>query len=227
MRGGSAVADCRIRVRHRWHARPRAARADPYGTGRGWGSPCGAHGASSGSSRSPRWRAWPCARGGPPARACAAARRELQCVGCLAHARRKLFEQREHVETKEALASSARSTPSSTTRKQGRSSAPPRTWSLAHSARDLFAKLLRWGRRHRHSFEPRSGMGRAIRYLLRNYDLGVSSADSGRGGVAGSACHPRARALTPLCHHPAGQQRRRGRAPSRRPRPQDVSLRQR
>lgn len=25
------------------------------------------------------------------------------------------------------------------------------------------------GRRHRHAFEPRSGLGRAIRYLLRNF----------------------------------------------------------
>jgi hypothetical protein len=36
-------------------------------------------------------------------------------------------------------------------------------------SRPLFAQLLRWGRRHRHSFEPRSGLGRAIRYLLHNF----------------------------------------------------------
>jgi transposase len=36
-------------------------------------------------------------------------------------------------------------------------------------SRPLFAKLLRWARRHRDGFEPRSGMGRAIRYILRNF----------------------------------------------------------
>lgn len=91
-------------------------------------------------------------------------------AGCLAHARRKLFEQREHVETKEALdligdiyavEHDAKATQIVGTdahlelRKQ--------------RSRPLFAKLLLWGRRHRHSFEPRSGMGRAIRYLLRNF----------------------------------------------------------
>jgi hypothetical protein len=41
-------------------------------------------------------------------------------------------------------------------------------WASLRS-RPLFAKLLTWGRRHRRSFEPKSGMGRAIRYLLRNF----------------------------------------------------------
>src|SRR5262249_1537696 len=36
-------------------------------------------------------------------------------------------------------------------------------------SRPLFAKLLRWGRRYRHRFEPSSGIAKAIRYLLRHH----------------------------------------------------------
>ncbi|MBI4956195.1 MAG: transposase [Myxococcales bacterium] len=37
------------------------------------------------------------------------------------------------------------------------------------SSRPLFARLLAWARRQRHDFESRSGMSRAIRYILRNF----------------------------------------------------------
>jgi transposase len=91
-------------------------------------------------------------------------------AGCLAHARRKLFEQREHPETTEPLdligaiyvieheakAAGILGTEAHLQLRRARS-------------RPLFAKLLRWARRHRDSFEPRSGMGRAIRYILRNF----------------------------------------------------------
>ncbi len=50
------------------------------------------------------------------------------------------------------------------------SSGPTPTSSSARRARvPLFAKLLQWGRRYRHAFEPRSGIAKAIRYLLRNF----------------------------------------------------------
>jgi transposase len=91
-------------------------------------------------------------------------------AGCLAHARRKLFEQRGHPETKEPLdligeiygvedearAASILGTPAHLALRRSRS-------------RPLFARLLRWGHRHRGSFEPRSAMGRAIGYLLRHF----------------------------------------------------------
>lgn len=91
-------------------------------------------------------------------------------AGCLAHARRKLFEQREHPEVlvaldiihdiyvveREAKNAGIVGTDAHLELRRTRS-------------RPLFAKLLRWGRAHRGSFEPRSGMGKAIRYLLRNF----------------------------------------------------------
>ena len=91
-------------------------------------------------------------------------------AGCLAHARRKLYEQREHPETAEALdligeiyvveaeakAAGIVGTDAHLALRQERS-------------RPLFARLLCWARRHRGMFEPRSRMGRAIRYLLKNF----------------------------------------------------------
>jgi transposase len=91
-------------------------------------------------------------------------------AGCIAHARRKIFEQSEHPETKEAL-----DLISAIYRVEGDAKNAAIAGTDAHLAlrrehsRPLFAKLLRWGHRHRRSFEPRSGMGRAIRYLLRNF----------------------------------------------------------
>jgi transposase len=91
-------------------------------------------------------------------------------AGCLAHARRKLFEQREHPETKEALdiigaiygvEHEARSAKILGTDEH--------LASRKQRSRPLFARLLCWARRHRDSFEPRSGMGRAMRYILRNF----------------------------------------------------------
>jgi transposase len=91
-------------------------------------------------------------------------------AGCLAHARRKLFEQREHPETKEALDIIGAIYAIEHEAKAARILGTSEHLALRHTrSRPLFAKLLRWGRRHRHSFEPRSGLGRAIRYLLRNF----------------------------------------------------------
>jgi transposase len=91
-------------------------------------------------------------------------------AGCLAHARRKLFEQREHPETKEALDIIGAIYVVEHEAKAACILGTSEHLALRHAhSRTLFAQLLRWGRRHRHSFEPRSGLGRAIRYLLRNF----------------------------------------------------------
>jgi transposase len=86
-------------------------------------------------------------------------------AGCLAHARRKIFEQNEHPETKEALDVIA-----DIYRVEAEAKASQILGTDAHlmlrkeRSRPLFAQLLRWGRRHRDQFEPRSGMGKAIGY---------------------------------------------------------------
>jgi transposase len=91
-------------------------------------------------------------------------------AGCLAHARRKLFEQREHPETREALdLIGAIYAVENDAKVAGIVGTPEHLALRKARSRPLFAALLRWGRRHRHSFEPRSGLGRAIRYLLRNF----------------------------------------------------------
>lgn len=91
-------------------------------------------------------------------------------AGCMAHARRKLFEQREHPETKEpldligeiyALERDAK--------RAGIAGTADHLELRKQRARPLFARVLCWARRHRDQFEPRSGMGRAIRYILRNF----------------------------------------------------------
>ena len=91
-------------------------------------------------------------------------------AGCMAHARRKIYEQREHSETKEALELIA-----DIYRVEREAKDAGILGTEAHlvlrreRSRPLFARLLRWGRRHRGSFEPRSGMGKAIGYLLRHF----------------------------------------------------------
>jgi transposase len=91
-------------------------------------------------------------------------------AGCLAHARRKIFEQREHPETKDALDLIAQ-----IYRIEAEAKLANIVGSDAHLAlrrdrsRPLFARLLKWARRHRGRFEPRSGMGKAIRYLIRHF----------------------------------------------------------
>jgi transposase len=91
-------------------------------------------------------------------------------AGCLAHARRKIFEQNEHPETKEALdlIADIYRIEADAKKRDIRGTEDHLTLRREHS-RPLFARLLRWGHRHRSAFEPRSGMGRAIRYLLRHF----------------------------------------------------------
>lgn len=91
-------------------------------------------------------------------------------AGCLAHARRKLFEQSEHPETKEPLDVIAEIYVIEREAKAAAIVGTERHLALRRErSRPLFAKLLRWARRHRDSFDPRSGIGRAIRYILRNF----------------------------------------------------------
>lgn len=91
-------------------------------------------------------------------------------AGCLAHARRKLFEQSEHAETKEALDIIAEIYVVEREAKVAEIVGTDAHLALRRErSRPLFAKLLLWARRHRDSFEPRSGIGRAIRYILRNF----------------------------------------------------------
>jgi transposase len=90
-------------------------------------------------------------------------------AGCLAHARRKIFEQREHPETKEALdLISDIYAVERDAKEAGIAGTDAHLALRKQRSRPLFARLLRWGRRHRDSFEPRSAMGKAIRYLLRH-----------------------------------------------------------
>jgi transposase len=91
-------------------------------------------------------------------------------AGCLAHARRKIFENSEHPEAKEALDLIGEIYVVERDAKTAGIVGTDAHLDLRKQrSRPLFAKLLAWGRRHRRGFEPRSGMGRAIRYLLKNF----------------------------------------------------------
>ena len=91
-------------------------------------------------------------------------------AGCLAHARRKIFENGEHPEAKEALDLIGEIYVVERDAKKAGIVGTDEHLALRKSrSRPLFAKLLRWGRRHRKAFEPSSSMAKAIRYLLRNF----------------------------------------------------------
>ena len=91
-------------------------------------------------------------------------------AGCLAHARRKIFENGEHPEAQEALdLIGAIYVVEREAKEAGIVGTDAHLALRKLRSRPLFAKLLTWGRRHRRDFEPKSGMGRAIRYLLKNF----------------------------------------------------------
>lgn len=100
-------------------------------------------------------------------------------AGCLAHARRKLFEQKEHPGVDEALALITE-----IYRVEREAKAAEVYGTAAHlelrqtKSRTLFTRLLWWGRSQRGRHEPRSAMGRAVNYLMKNRrELGVFLSD--------------------------------------------------
>jgi transposase len=91
-------------------------------------------------------------------------------AGCLAHARRKIFEQRQHPETKEALELiSDIYRVERDARDAGIAGTEEHLALRKQKSRPLFARLLRWAHRHQGQFSPASGMGKAIRYLVKNF----------------------------------------------------------
>lgn len=90
-------------------------------------------------------------------------------AGCLAHARRKLFEEREHPEVSVALdLIGAIYGIEHDAKRAGIVGTEAHLALRRERSRPLFALLIRWARYHRGSFEPRSALGRAIRYILNN-----------------------------------------------------------
>jgi len=90
-------------------------------------------------------------------------------AGCLAHARRKLFEQREHPEVAVALDLIGAIYGVEHDAKAADIIGTEGHLALRRSrSRPLFTLFIRWARHHRGAFEPRSGLGRAIRYILSN-----------------------------------------------------------
>jgi transposase len=80
------------------------------------------------------------------------------------------YEQREHPETKEPLDLIGEIyVVEREAKAAGIAGADAHLTLRRERSRPLFAKFLRWARRHRDAFEPRSGMERAIRYILRNF----------------------------------------------------------
>jgi transposase len=91
-------------------------------------------------------------------------------AGCLAHARRRIFDNSEHPEAKEALDLIGEIYRVEHQAKEAGIIGKDKHLALRKKdSRPLFAKLLRWGRRHRGNFDPSSGMAKAIRYLLRHW----------------------------------------------------------
>jgi transposase len=90
-------------------------------------------------------------------------------AGCLAHARRKLFEQREHAGIDDALELISQIYQIERDAKQAGVHGTEAHLELRRSkSRPLFARLLWWGRGQRGRHEPRSGIGRAVSYLMKN-----------------------------------------------------------
>jgi transposase len=91
-------------------------------------------------------------------------------AGCLAHARRRLHEQSRHPETKEPLDIIGEIYAVEQEAKVAGVVGTNEHLALRQQrSRPLFAKLLCWARRHRDAFEPRSGIGKAVRYLLKYF----------------------------------------------------------
>ena len=94
--------------------------------------------------------------------------------GCLAHARRRIFEARALPETAEALELIRQLYLLEHRAKQEEILHTSQHLALRQrDGRPLFAKLLHWARHHHRLVEPRSLLGKATGYLLRHFrDLG-------------------------------------------------------
>lgn len=90
-------------------------------------------------------------------------------AGCLAHARRKLFENQEHEGFDEALELIGKLYQVERAAKDaGIMGTDAHLAARTRTSRSLFARLLWWGRLQRGRHEPRSAAGRAVNYLLKN-----------------------------------------------------------
>ena len=90
-------------------------------------------------------------------------------AGCLAHARRKLFENQEHEGFGEALELIGKLYGVERAAKDaGIVGTNAHLEARKGTSRSLFARLLWWGRALRGRHEPRSAAGRAVNYLMKN-----------------------------------------------------------
>lgn len=93
-----------------------------------------------------------------------------QRAGCLAHARRKIFDAREVPSTKEALDLIGAIYGVERDAKEQRITATDQHAEMrTRRSRPLFARLLCWCRRQLQDHGPRSQVGRAARYILKNW----------------------------------------------------------
>jgi transposase len=88
--------------------------------------------------------------------------------GCLAHARRKIFEQNKFPEADEALELISEIYRIEVDAKKAKLTQDELLEVRQRESKPIFTKLLCWGRRYRGNHEPRSAMGKAIRYVLKN-----------------------------------------------------------
>lgn len=91
-------------------------------------------------------------------------------AGCMAHARRKLFEQREMPGVDEALELIGKIYAVERDAKQAGIEGTDEHLELRRTrSRPLFARLLWWARGQRRSYDPRCAMGKALRYVIKNF----------------------------------------------------------
>lgn len=92
-----------------------------------------------------------------------------QRAGCMAHARRKIYETREHEGFEEALDVIGGLYEVERDAKEGGIVGTAKHLALrTERSRPLFAKLLHWGRKQKGRHEPRSAAGRAVNYLMKS-----------------------------------------------------------
>lgn len=92
-----------------------------------------------------------------------------QRAGCMAHARRKIFESREHEGFEVALdVIGGLYEVERDAKEEGLGGSAEHLAMRAERSRPLFAKLLLWGRKQKGRHEPRSAAGRAVNYLMKN-----------------------------------------------------------